>query len=155
MKQALFPGTFDPFTLGHASLIERGLKLFDNIVIAIGSNIDKKNMFTVEERIKHIRLCYNNESRVEICTYDELTATFAKKRNIKFIIRGIRTLGDFEYERLLADINKKIAGIETICLFSEPELSCIQSNVVRDLIKHNQDAKGFVPEAILEILKKK
>lgn len=155
MKQALFPGTFDPFTLGHASLIERGLQLFDIIVIAIGSNIDKKNMFTVEERIKHISLCYKNEPRVEICTYDELTATFAKKRNIKFIIRGIRTLGDFEYERLLADINKKIAGIETICLFSEPELSCIQSNVVRDLIKHNQDAKGFVPEAILEILKKK
>lgn len=155
MKQALFPGTFDPFTLGHASLIERGLQLFDNILIAIGSNIDKKSMFTVEERINHIRLCYKNEPRVEICIYDELTATFAKKKDIKFIIRGIRTLGDFEYERLLADINKKIAGIETICLFSEPELSCIQSNVVRDLLKHNQDAKGFVPEAILEILKKK
>lgn len=155
MKQALFPGTFDPFTLGHASLIERGLQLFDNILIAIGSNIDKKNMFSVEERINHLKLCYINEPRVEICTYDELTATFAKKKNIKFIIRGIRTLGDFEYERLLADINKKIAGIETICLFSEPELSCVQSNVVRDLLKHNQDAKGFVPEAILEILKKK
>lgn len=155
MKQALFPGTFDPFTLGHASLIERGLQLFDKIIIAIGSNIDKKSMFTVEERINHLKLCYNNEPRVEICTYDELTATFAKRIDIKFIIRGIRTLGDFEYERLLADINKKISGIETICLFSEPELSCIQSNVVRDLLKHNQDAKGFVPEAILEILKKK
>jgi len=154
MKTALFPGTFDPFTLGHASLIVRGLEIFDRIVIAIGSNIDKNNMFTTEERINHIKLCYKNEPRVEVCIYDELTAIYAQKRKIKHIIRGIRTLGDFEYERLLADVNKKIAGIETICLFSEPELSCIQSNVVRDLIYHKQDIKDFVPEVIIELLKR-
>jgi pantetheine-phosphate adenylyltransferase len=154
MKTALFPGTFDPFTLGHASLIERGLEIFDRIVIAVGSNIDKKNMFTSEERVNHIKICYKNEPRIEVYAYDELTAIFARKLEIKHIIRGIRTLGDFEYERLLADVNKKIADIETLCLFSEPELSCIQSNVVRDLINHNQDVRGFVPEVILELLKR-
>jgi len=154
MKTILFPGTFDPFTLGHYSLVERALGLFDKIVIAVGSNIEKKNMFSLEERINQINACYENEPRVEICSYDGLTADFARELEIRHIIRGIRNLGDFEYERLLADVNKKIADIETVCMFSEPEFSFIQSNIVRDLLNHNQDVSGFVPEAILKLLKK-
>ena len=155
MKTAILPGTFDPFTTGHASLVERGLELFDKVVIAIGINSEKKSLFSIEERILHISECYKNNSRVEVCSYGELTATYAKTRGINFILRGMRTLADFEYERLLADVNKKISGIETICLFTEPELSFIQSNVVRDLIKNNQDISAFVPKPVLELLKRK
>jgi len=154
MKAALFPGTFDPFTLGHYSLVKRGLGFFDKIIIAVGSNIDKKNMFSSETRINQINACFENEPRVEVCSYDGMTANFARELGIKYIIRGIRNTGDFEYERLLADVNKKIADIETVCMFSEPEFSYVQSNVVRDLLKHNQDVSNFVPEAILKLLKK-
>lgn len=126
--------------------------MFDNIVIEVGSNMEKENMFSVDERIRLIRACYENETKVEICSYDGLTAEFAKERGIKYIIRGVRNVGDFEYERLLADLNKKLADLETICFFTEPEYSFIQSNVVRDLLKHNQNVSGFVPEAILELL---
>jgi pantetheine-phosphate adenylyltransferase len=155
MKTAILPGTFDPFTTGHASLVERGLELFDKVVIAIGINSEKKSLFSLEERILHISECYKNNSRVEVCSYGELTATYAKTRGINFILRGMRTLADFEYERLLADVNKKISGIETICLFTEPELSFVQSNVVRDLIKNNQDISAFVPKPVLELIKRK
>lgn len=155
MKTAILPGTFDPFTTGHASLVERGLELFDKIVIAIGINSEKKSLFTLEERILQITECYKDNDKIEVCSYKELTATFAKGKGINFILRGMRTLGDFEYERLLADVNNKISGIETICLFTEPELSYVQSNVVRDLIKNNQDISAFVPQPVLELIKRK
>jgi pantetheine-phosphate adenylyltransferase len=154
MKTALFPGTFDPFTLGHASVVERALGLFDHIVIAIGCNSNKKGMFTSEERLIHINACYENEPRVEVCTYDGMTYDLAMERNIKYILRGIRSVSDYEYEKLLSDINKKIAGVETVIFITDPEYSCVQSNVVRDLLYHHKDVSAFVPEEINKLLKK-
>jgi pantetheine-phosphate adenylyltransferase len=154
MKTAIFPGTFDPFTLGHASIVERGLRLFDRIIIAIGINDAKQTLFTTDERLQQIRACFNNEPSVEVCAYEGMTVDFACKKNAGFIIRGVRSLGDFEYERLLSDVNQKISNIDTVFLFSKPEYSSIQSNVVRELLKYNQDISAFVPSAIIELLKK-
>ncbi len=154
MKTALFPGTFDPFTLGHASIVRRGLTLFDRIVIAIGINNEKQTYYTIEKRLQQIRSCYSNEPRVEVCSYQGLTAECAKINNASHILRGVRSLTDFEYERLLSDVNLKIAGMETVCLFTEPELASLQSSVVRDLLKHQQDVRALVPEAMADLLKK-
>lgn len=154
MKTAIFPGTFDPFTLGHVSVVRRGLSLFDHIIIAIGINKAKQTMFTLDERLEQIQACYLNEPRVDVCAYEGLTVNFADKIDADFILRGIRSVGDFEYERLLSDVNRKVSGIETICLFTEPEYSSIQSNVVRELLNYKQDVRAFVPSAILKILKK-
>lgn len=155
MKTAIFPGTFDPFTLGHASIVRRGLHLFDRIIVAVGQNTEKKTLFTLEERLEHIHACFKNEPRVEVCSYEGMTVHFARKKNAGFILRGVRTLGDFEYERLLADVNSKISDVESVFLFTEPEYSSIQSNVVRELIKYEQDIHEFVPTAVIELLKKK
>jgi pantetheine-phosphate adenylyltransferase len=154
MKIAIFPGTFDPFTIGHASIVERGLLLFDKVIIAIGVNDTKKTLYTIEQRMEQISACYANEPRVEICSYQGLTVQFAQDIKAGFILRGIRSLTDFEYERLLSDVNRTISDIETICLFTEPKYSGIQSNVVRELLKYNQDVSAFVPQAILKFLKK-
>lgn len=154
MKTALFPGTFDPFTVGHASVVRRGLALFDRIVIAIGVNDAKQTYYTMEERLEQIRACYVHEPRVKVTTYEGMTVECAKSHDAIAILRGVRSLTDFEYERLLSDINLKISGIDTVCVFTEPELASIQSNVVRDLLKHNQDVRTFVPEAMAGLLKK-
>jgi pantetheine-phosphate adenylyltransferase len=154
MKTALFPGTFDPFTLGHASVVRRGLALFDRIVIAIGVNDAKQTYYTMEERIEQIQACYIGEPKVEVTYYAGMTVECARKYNAVAILRGVRSLTDFEYERLLSDINLKISGIDTICVFTEPELASIQSNVVRELLKHHQDVKAFVPKAMAGLLKK-
>lgn len=153
MKTALFPGTFDPFTLGHASIVERALGIFDNVLIGIGINASKKNMFTPEERLLQVRSCYLNDPRVEVCIYEGMTSELAAERNINHIIRGIRSASDFEYEKLLADVNDKTAGIETVFLITKPEQSFIQSAVVRDLLVHNQDVSDFVPDSIIKLLK--
>lgn len=153
MKTALFPGTFDPFTLGHASVVRRGLNIFDRIVIAIGVNDAKCPYFTAEQRLQQIQACYANEPRVRVCFYEGMTVDCAKKNDAGTILRGVRSLTDFEYERLLSDINLKISGIDTVCLFTEPELASIQSNVVRDLLKHRQDVRNFVPDAVLSYIK--
>lgn len=154
MKTALFPGTFDPFTLGHASVVRRGLLLFDRIVIAIGVNDAKQTYYSMDERLEQIRACYTEESRVEVTAYEGMTVECAKQYDAIAILRGVRSLTDFEYERLLSDINLKISGIDTVCVFTEPELASIQSNVVRDLLKHHQDVRAFVPEAMAGLLKK-
>jgi len=154
MQTAIFPGTFDPFTLGHASVIRRGFRLFDRIIIAIGVNDSKKTMFSIDQRLEQIRACYANEPRIEVCFYEGLTVNFARQKNAGFILRGVRLLSDFEYERLLSDVNQKISEIDTIFLFTEPKYSCIQSNVVRELLKYNQDIKDFVPAEIIKLLKK-
>jgi pantetheine-phosphate adenylyltransferase len=154
MKTALFPGTFDPFTLGHASVVRRGLALFDRIVIAIGINDAKQTYYSIEERLEQIRACYAGESRVEVVAYKGMTVECASEHHAAAILRGVRSLTDFEYERLLSDVNLKISGIDTVCVFTEPELASIQSNVVRDLLKHNQDVRSFVPEAMAGLLQK-
>lgn len=154
MRTALFPGTFDPFTLGHASIVERGLQLFDRVIIAVGVNADKKTYFSLEERLEQIKACYAGNSRVDVCSYNGLTVELAQERGAGFILRGVRSITDFEYERQLSDIYRRLSDIETVCLFTEPSLSFIQSSMVRDLLRYNKDISAYVPEAIHKQIKR-
>ena len=147
-KVALFAGTFDPFTKGHHALIERALPLFDSIVIAIGNNSGKKCMFSVEERVAAIEKLYGNESRIKVRTYSSLTVDFAREVGATALLRGVRNVKDFEYEEGIADINRKLSGIETIFLFTEPELTSVSSSVVRELLHYGKDVSPFLPEGM-------
>lgn len=142
---ALFPGTFDPFTLGHESLVRRGLLLMDEIVIAVGINEAKKTYFPLEKRIEMICNLYRNDSRVKVESYDSLTIKFAEEVGARFILRGIRSVIDFEYEKTIADMNRTISGIETFLLFTEPALSHINSSHIRELLCYGQDVSSFLP----------
>ncbi|MBQ2055558.1 Phosphopantetheine adenylyltransferase [Bacteroidales bacterium KHT7] len=146
MKRAIFPGTFDPFTIGHASIVKRAITFIDELVIGIGYNENKRTMFSIEEREKTLRELYKNEPRVKIASYNDLTVDFARRMDAQFIIRGIRCVKDFEYEETIADINRKLAGIETILLFTEPELTSVSSSVVRELISFGKDVSAFLPQ---------
>jgi pantetheine-phosphate adenylyltransferase len=145
-KIALFPGTFDPFTLGHLSLVERGLKVVDEIIVAIGINIDKKTIFTTEERLEMISRLFKDNHNVHAATYSALTVDFAKAKGAEFILRGIRSVADFEYEKNIANVNREISGLETIVLFTDPEYSYISSSIVRDLWTHGKSIENFVPK---------
>ena len=145
---ALFPGTFDPFTIGHESLVRRGLALVDEIVISIGVNEAKKTFFSLESRIDAIRQFYRNEPRVKVLSYDKLTIDFAKEVNASFILRGIRTVNDFEYEKNIADVNRDLSGIETFILFTEPEHTHISSSIVRELLRYGKDISRFIPKGM-------
>lgn len=147
-KKAIFPGTFDPFTIGHHSLVKRSLELVDEIVIAIGKNDAKKSYFSLEHRIEMIQSLYKNEPRISVETYDSLTVDFAKTVKAHFIVRGIRSVNDFEYEKTIADMNRKISGIETFILFTEPELTHISSTIVRELLRFGHDVSEFIPEGM-------
>ena len=146
MKRAIFPGTFDPFTIGHASIVKRAITFIDELVIGIGYNENKRTMFSIEEREKTLRELYKNEPRDKIASYNDLTVDFARRMDAQFIIRGIRCVKDFEYEETIADINRKLAGIETILLFTEPELTSVSSSVVRELISFGKDVSAFLPQ---------
>lgn len=148
MRRAIFPGTFDPFTIGHYSIVKRALTFMDEIIIGIGINENKKTYFQTEERVEMIRRLYKDDLRVKVQAYDCLTIDFAQQVEAAFIIRGIRTVSDFEYEETIADINRKLAGIETILLFTEPELTCISSTIVRELLTYGKDISRFVPEGM-------
>ena len=148
MKRAIFPGTFDPFTIGHFSVVKRALTFMDEIIIGIGINDNKKTWFPTEKRVEMIKKLYANEPRIQVEAYDNLTVDFAQKRDAKFIIRGIRTVHDFEYEETIADINRKLAGIETILLFTEPELTDISSTSVRELLQYGKDVTPFLPKGL-------
>jgi pantetheine-phosphate adenylyltransferase len=154
IKRAVFPGTFDPFTLGHQALVKRALKLADEIVISIGININKKNHFTLYKRIESIRELYKNEPGVKIITYDSLTSDLAKEIKADFILRGVRTVQDCEYEKTIANLNLKLSGIETIILFTEPEYAHISSSIVRELLLYKKDISNFVPKEVLLILQR-
>lgn len=143
---ALFPGTFDPFTIGHQSLVTRGLTLVDEIIIAIGVNDKKLTYFSLEKRIKAIKCLYRNEPRVSVITYNSLTVDFAAEVGAQFILRGIRTVNDFEYEKSIADVNRILSGIETFILFTEPEYTHISSSIVRELLRYGKDISLFVPK---------
>lgn len=145
---ALFPGTFDPFTIGHESLVRRGLALMDEIVIAIGVNEAKKSYFTLERRIGMIRDFYREEPRVRVESYDSLTISFAQKVGARYILRGIRSVIDFEYEKTIADMNRTISGIETFVLFTEPALTHISSTHVRELLRYGHDVSHFIPRGM-------
>ncbi len=143
MKRAIFPGTFDPFTIGHYDIVCRALSLFDEIIIAIGINSNKQCLFSVEERINNIRHAFENEPKVIVETYDCLTVDFAEQQNAQFILRGIRSVKDFEYERELAGINRRLSGIETILLYSAPEYSSVSSSMVRELHRFGKPTNEF------------
>lgn len=146
IKRALFPGTFDPFTIGHQSLVRRGLEIVDEIIIAIGVNEKKQTYFPLEKRIEAIEKLYRNEPNVRVTSYDSLTVDFAISVDAQFILRGIRTVNDFEYEKSIADVNRKLTGIDTFILFTEPEHTHISSSIVRELLKYGKDISLFVPK---------
>jgi pantetheine-phosphate adenylyltransferase len=148
MRIAVFPGSFDPFTKGHESVVRRALTFMDEVVIGVGVNEGKKTMFSLERRLEMIRSLYRNEPRVRVEAYDTLTVDFARSVGAEFMVRGIRSVKDFEYEESIADINRQLAGIETILLFTEPELSSVSSSVVRELIGYNKDVSIFLPEGM-------
>ena len=147
-KGLLFPGSFDPFTKGHADLVERGLQLFDSIVIAVGYNENKEGWIPVEERVRALNALYANEPRVTVESYTGLTIDFAKQCGAVAILRGIRSVKDYEYEMQLADVNKQLSGIETLLLFANPQYSSVSSSIVRELAHFGKDIKPFLPEGL-------
>lgn len=148
MNRAIFPGTFDPFTIGHESIVRRALSFTDEVIIAIGINEQKHSLFPVEKREQMIRDYYKDEPRVKVMSYSNLTVDFAHEVGANTIIRGIRTVKDFEYEETIADINRKLTGIETIFLFTEPDLASISSSIVRELMKYNKEITQFLPKGM-------
>ena len=148
MKRAIFPGTFDPFTIGHYSVVRRALTFMDEVVIGIGITENNRTWFSTEKRIDMIRHLYKDEPRVKVEAYDDLTIDFAQRMDARFIVRGIRTVKDFEYEETIADINLQLSGIETILLFTEPELTSVSSSVVRELLSFGKDVSRFLPEGL-------
>ena len=142
---AVFPGRFDPFTVGHASIVRRALPLFDKIIIAVGINEAKKTLLPVDERVAAIRKVYAAEPKVEVESYSTLTIDFAKAKGAHFILRGLRSVRDFEYERDIAEMNSRISGIETVLLFTEHQYACISSSAVRELIAFGKDVSNYLP----------
>ena len=145
MRTAIFPGTFDPFTIGHNALVHRALSLVDELYIAIGINTGKHTMFSLEERIERIATLYKAEPRIHIVSYEGLTTDFAQSIGAHFIVRGVRNTIDFEYERNIADVNRMLTGIETILLISEPEYAAISSTIVRELAHFGKDISQYLP----------
>lgn len=149
MKRAIFPGSFDPFTIGHYAIVQRGLTLFDEIVIGVGINSSKKTLFSAEQRLKMIKQAFAHEPRVSIQAYECLTIDFAQSVHAQFILRGLRTGTDFEYERSIADANRALAGIETITLFTEEQHSFVSSTLLRDLLRYSKDVQAFLPPNVI------
>lgn len=149
MKKAVFSGSFDPITKGHEDIILRALPLFDEVIVAIGVNIMKKNMFSLEQRLQWIKDTFSDYSKIKVTHYEGLTVDFCKENGVSHIIRGLRGNMDLEYESVIAEANKKISpDIETIFLLTDPSLRCVSSTVVRDLLKHDYPVDEFVPEKI-------
>ncbi|MFO7720374.1 MAG: pantetheine-phosphate adenylyltransferase [Gillisia sp.] len=148
MKRAVFPGSFDPITLGHVDIIERALPLFDEIILAIGVNADKKYMFPLEERVLFMEKTFSNEHKIKVMTYQGLTVDFCKEQEAAFILRGLRNTGDMEFEKTIGQTNFKMAGIETVFLIASSGKSHISSSVVRDVRKHGGDYSFMVPDAV-------
>ncbi|OUO53909.1 pantetheine-phosphate adenylyltransferase [Parabacteroides sp. An277] len=143
---ALFPGSFDPFTIGHDSLVKRGLTLADRVVVAVGINEKKQNYFPAEERLAVIRKLYADNPRVEVRSYQTLTTDLAHEVEADFILRGIRSVIDFEYEKTIADVNRTLTGIETVFLLAEPQYAHISSSAVRELLFFGKEVSAFLPE---------
>lgn len=149
MRRALFPGSFDPLTLGHFDIIQRGVTLFDELVIAIGINADKKYMFSLEERVQFIKEAFKEEPKIKVTTYQGMTVDFCKKIDANFILRGLRNPADFEFEKAIAHTNRKLSEIETVFLLTSSGKSFISSSIVRDVIRNGGDYTGLVPETVV------
>lgn len=148
MKRAVFPGSFDPITIGHQDIVKLGLEVFDEIIIGIGKNDEKKNMFSPEKRLSLVEETFKNEKKIKAEIYEGLTVDFCNYKNADFIIRGLRNSLDFEFEKRVALTNRKISGIETVFFFTKAENSFISSSLVRDIIKNRGDYSLLVPKGI-------
>ena len=152
-RVCLFPGTFDPITLGHVDIIDRALPLFDKIIVGVGLNSSKVPMFSAEQRVQWINDIYKDQPKVEGAVYEGLTIDYCKVIGAKFILRGIRYVSDFEYEKTIADANRTMdKGIETVFLTGEPKYTSVASTIVRDIIRNNGDARPFLPEEVADSL---
>jgi pantetheine-phosphate adenylyltransferase len=145
-RVALFPGSFDPFTCGHESIVRRALPLFDKFVIAIGVNADKRSFMTMEQRKSWIESVFKGDDRIEVITYTGMTVDAAREVGAQFIVRGVRLIQDFENEKHLAEVNRDLTGIETILLYTLPEYSHISSSIVRELVRYGQDVSAYLPK---------
>ncbi|MCM1164147.1 MAG: pantetheine-phosphate adenylyltransferase [Muribaculaceae bacterium] len=144
-KVILFPGSFDPFTIGHKSLVDRVLPLFDRVVIAIGANSSKPGATPVEQRVESIKALYASEPKIEVMAYSGLTVDACQACGARWMLRGVRTVADYEYERNLADINRDLAGVDTLILFTLPGLASVSSSMVRELASYGRDVSRFLP----------
>ncbi|RZK54292.1 MAG: pantetheine-phosphate adenylyltransferase [Pedobacter sp.] len=153
MKIALFPGSFDPITIAHVDILKRALPLFDKVVVGIGLNSSKQNFISAEKREEIVRTIFASADNIDVQLYEGLTVDFCKKINAKYMIRGIRSASDFEYERAIAQINQTMMPeAETILLLSKPEYSAISSTIVRDILRNNGDVSPFVPKEVIQFL---
>jgi pantetheine-phosphate adenylyltransferase len=148
MRKAIFPGSFDPITLGHQDIIKRAIPLFDEIVIAIGINAEKKYMFTLEDRKKFIEETFQNEPKISVIIYEGLTIDICQKINANFILRGLRNPADFEFEKAIAHTNRRLSKIETVFLLTAAKTSYISSSIVRDVIRNGGKYEMLVPDAV-------
>ncbi len=148
MRRAIFPGSFDPLTLGHYDIIMRGITVFDELIIAIGKNADKKYMFSLEDRMRFISEAFKEEKQIKVLTYEGLTVDFCKEVDAQYILRGLRNPGDFEFEKAIAHTNRKLSEIETVFLLTSSGKSYISSSIVRDVIRNGGDYTGLVPESV-------
>ena len=148
MKRAVFPGSFDPLTLGHQDIVERGATIFDEIIVGIGHNAEKSHMFSIKQRKKFIAQCFQDNTKVKVLDYQGLTVDFCKSVGANYLLRGVRNNGDFEFEKAIARTNRELSNIETVFLLTSIQTSFISSSIVREIIRNKGDYKRFVPDCV-------
>ena len=148
MKRAVFPGSFDPLTLGHQDIVERGATIFDEIIVGIGYNAEKSHMFSIEQRKEFIAQCFQDNPKVKVIDYQGLTIDFCKSVGANYLLRGVRNNGDFEFEKAIARTNRELSNIETVFLLTSIQTSFISSSIVREIIRNKGDYKRFVPDCV-------
>ena len=148
MKRAVFPGSFDPLTLGHQDIVERGATIFDEIIVGIGHNAEKSHMFSIKQRKQFIAQCFQDDPKVKVLDYQGLTIDFCKSVGANYLLRGVRNNGDFEFEKAIARTNRELSNIETVFLLTSIQTSFISSSIVREIIRNKGDYKRFVPDCV-------
>ena len=148
MKRAVFPGSFDPLTLGHQDIVERGATIFDEIIVGIGHNAEKSHMFSIKQRKQFIAQCFQDNPKVKVLDYQGLTIDFCKSVGANYLLRGVRNKGDFEFEKAIARTNRELSNVETVFLLTSIQTSFISSSIVREIIRNNGDYKRFVPDCV-------